>query len=306
LSRLASVTAEVDALFEEFEFAKACDVLYHFAWDEFCDWYLELAKAALTGAGTAAPDGAAAVPAGPGAAPDGAAAVPDGTRRVLGYVLDRLLRLIHPVMPFVTDELWTALTGGESVMVAPWPGELAPGTLVAGALAPGALAPGAAVGPDHADPHAEAVIESLMRLVTGIRRFRADQGLRPSQAVPAVLTGLESTPLAAHEHPIRSLLRLTVPAVGFTPNASVQAEGVTVQLDTSSGIDVAAERRRMTKDLAAAHVDAEVAERKLSTESFVDRAPAEVVAKTRDRLAVAHAEIARITQRLAELADSSS
>jgi valyl-tRNA synthetase len=92
LSRLRRLTAQVDALFEAFEFAKLTEALYHFAWDEFCDWYLELAKPVLSG-------------------PDEAAA--DGTRRVLGHVLDQLLRLLHPMMPFLTDELWTALTGGE-------------------------------------------------------------------------------------------------------------------------------------------------------------------------------------------------
>ena len=106
LSRLAAVTAEADALFEQFEFAKVCDLLYHFAWDEFCDWYLELAKPALTGTDEAAAS---------------------ATRQVLGEVLDRLLRLIHPLLPFVTEELWTALTGGESVVIARWPGQVADG-----------------------------------------------------------------------------------------------------------------------------------------------------------------------------------
>jgi len=281
LSRLAAVTAEADALFEEFEFAKVSDVLYHFAWDEFCDWYLELAKAALNGADEAAAG---------------------LTRRVLGYVLDRLLRLIHPLMPFVTEELWTALTGGESVMVAPWPGVLAD----AGAGAGAAVGVGAAAAAGAADPAAEAVVESLMRLVTGVRRFRADQGLRPGQPVPAVFAGIGDTSLAAHEPSIRALLRLTEPAAGFTPNASVQAEGITVRLDTSSGIDVAAERRRLTKDLAAAQADAEVSQRKLSSQSFLDRAPADVVAKSRDRLAAAQAEIARLRERLTALADAAS
>ncbi len=274
LSRLAAVTGEVDALYEEFEFAKICDVLYHFAWDEFCDWYLELAKIALNSS-------------------DGEA---EQTRRVLGYVLDRLLRLIHPVMPFVTEELWTALTGGESVTVTRWPGAQA------AAEAGGSGVTGVATG--HADPEAEAVIESLMRLVTSVRRFRADQGLRPAQPVPADLAGLESTLLAAHEQSIRSLLRLTPPGAAFTPNASVQAENVTVRLDTSGGIDIAAERRRLAKDLAAAQADIDLAESKLSNQSFVDRAPAEVVAKTRDRLAAARADVARFTQRLAELPES--
>ncbi len=91
LSRLSAVTAQVDADFERFEFAKACETLYHFAWDEFCDWYLELAKIPLASAEEGAGDGAGA------------------TRDVLGFVLDHLLRLLHPIMPFLTDELWTAL-----------------------------------------------------------------------------------------------------------------------------------------------------------------------------------------------------
>ena len=289
LSRLAAVTAGVDALFEEFEFAKICDALYHFAWDEFCDWYLELAKPALGGEDEAAAE---------------------RTRGVLGYVLDRLLRLIHPLMPFVTEELWTALTGGESVMIARWPGVGVPvATEVAHRRTPDAGVKAAAasvelVSPPGAvtvgDPAAEAEIEALMRLVTAVRRFRADQGLRPSQRVPAELAGIEGSLLAAHQHSIRALLRLTEPAAGFSPNASVQAEGVTIAMDTSAGIDLAAERRRLDKDLAAAQADADLAERKLSSQSFIDRAPAEVVAKSRNRLAAAQAEIARLQQRLAE------
>jgi valyl-tRNA synthetase len=261
LSRLAAVITETDALFEEFEFAKVSEILYHFAWDEVFDWYLELAKVTLNGADEAAAG---------------------LTRRVLGHVLDQLLRLIHPIMPFVTDELWTALTGGDSVMIADWPSAV----------------------PADADPAAEAVIESLMRLVTSVRRFRADQGLRPSQAVPAAFEGMAGSTLAPHEASIRALLRLTGPPGDFSPNASVEAEGVTVRLDTSSGIDVAAERRRLTKDLAAAQTDAEISERKLSSQSFVEKAPPEVVAKSRDRLAAAQAEIARLEERLAALAGS--
>ena len=257
LSRLGAVISQADTLFDEFEFAKVSDLLYHFAWDDVCDWYLELAKVALNG-------------------DDQAAA--GRTRQVLGHVLDQLLRLIHPLMPFVTEELWIALTGGESVMIAAWP----------------------SVSPRE-DADAEAEMESLMRLVTAVRRFRADQGLRPTQSVPAVLGGIERAPLAAHERSIRSLLRLTGPGDAFRANARVEAESVTVELDTSSGIDVAAERRRLEKDLATAVADAEVSERKLANPAFVDKAPAEVVAKSRDRLTAARAEIARLQERLATL-----
>src|SRR5205085_1189220 len=95
LSRLQHVIDEVDEEFEGYEFAKVCDTLYHFAWDDVCDWYLELSKPVV--------------------------ATRPQTRRVLGHVLDQLLRLLHPVIPFVTDELWTELTGGDSVMIAEWP-----------------------------------------------------------------------------------------------------------------------------------------------------------------------------------------
>jgi valyl-tRNA synthetase len=267
LSRLGAVTAEVDALFEQFEFAKICDVLYHFAWDEVCDWYLELAKPALTGA-------------------DDAAA--DTTRRVLGEVLDRLLRLIHPLLPFVTDELWTALTGGESIVIARWPGEAADGA--AGQL-----------GPLPADAAAEAEIAALMRLVTEVRRFRSDQGLRPAQQVPARLTGIAATPLAQHEGSIRTLLRLAEPDQAFAPTAALHAEGVTIELDTVAGLDVGAERKRLAKDLAAARAEVEAMERKLANPAFVERAPADVVAKNRDRLAAAQQDAARLADRIAAL-----
>jgi valyl-tRNA synthetase len=123
--------------------------------------------------------------------------------------------------------------------------------------------------------------------------------------VPAVLTGIEATPLAPHEGRIRSLLKLTAAPDGFAPTASVQAEGVTVQLDTAASIDVAAERRRMEKDLLAARADVEAAERKLSSPSFIERAPAAVVAKNRDRLAAALAQISQLEERLAALPPAS-
>ncbi|MBO0776338.1 MAG: class I tRNA ligase family protein, partial [Actinobacteria bacterium] len=191
---------------------------------------------------------------------------------------------LHPVIPFVTDELWTALTGGSTVMAAAWPGGPAAGGPAAGVR----------------DAAAEAEIGSLMRLVTEVRRFRSDQGLRPGQPVPALLSGLAGTRLAGHEASIRALLRLTEPGGSFTATASLQAEGVTVELG-AAGVDVAAQRRRLEKDLAAAQKEAEQTERKLGNESFLAKAPAEVVARTRERLAAARADIDRISARLAGL-----
>jgi valyl-tRNA synthetase len=247
LSRLSSVVAEVDGYFENFEYAKACEALYHFTWDEFCDWYVELAKV---------PSMSADAPA------------------VLGHVLSVLLRMLHPLMPFVTEELWTALTGGETIAVAPWP--------TAG---------------EFADPAAEAEIAGLRRLVTEVRRFRSDQGLGPGQKVAATLEGVEP----AHEEAVRTLLRLTVPAAGFTPTASLAVEGVTVRLDTAGAIDVVAERARLEKDLAGARKEIGQAERKLANEQFLSKAPETVVEKVRTRLQQARADAERLETQIASL-----
>ena len=251
VSRLHAVIAEVDALYEQFEFAKIADVLYHFAWDEVCDWYLELAKISLAG--------------------DGAAT----TRRVLGEVLDNLLRLLHPMVPYVTESLWTALTARESVVVASWP----------------------AADPSRADPAAEAAVADIQAIVTEVRRFRSDQGVKPSQRVPARITGAGEAQQA-----VRFLLRLDEPAAGFAATASLTtATGAVVDLDLSGTIDVAAERARLTKDLAAAEKERATNAAKLGNEAFTAKAPAAVVEKHRARLAAAEADIARVQAALAAL-----
>ena len=155
--------------------------------------------------------------------------------------------------------------------------------------------------PAVTDAAAEAEMASVMRLVTEVRRFRSDQGLRPGQRVAARLVGIGATPLAGHEEAIRSLLRLSPPADGFAASASLSVEGTTVELDVAGAIDVAAERRRLEKDLAAARSEAEQADRKLANADFTAKAPAAVVAKTRQRLDDARSDIARLEQRLASI-----
>ena len=140
LGRLDEVLAEIDAGFESYEFSKACEALYHFAWDEVCDWYLELAKVQFA---------------------ENDEKRSEATALVLGAVLEPLLRALSPVMPFVTEVLWKALTGGESLVVAPWP---------------------TTSGRDWSSDSA-ARVDDLQRLITEVRRFRSDQGLRPGQRV---------------------------------------------------------------------------------------------------------------------------
>ncbi|MCR8574455.1 valine--tRNA ligase [Streptomyces sp. Isolate_219] len=255
LSRLNSVVAEVDAYYDDYQFAKLSDTLFHFAWDEVFDWYVELSKTTFMAGGPAA----------------------DASRRVLGEVLDVTLRLLHPIVPFVTETLWTTLTGGESVVIAEWPKDSG-----------------------FRDAAAEREIETVQQVVTEVRRFRSDQGLQPGQKVPAQLD-LSGTALAAHEAAMRSLLRLQPAGDGFSATASLPVAGATVALDLSGTIDVEAERKRLTKDLGAAEKEKAQATAKLGNEAFLAKAPEKVVDKIRGRLEAAEADIVRITAQLASL-----
>jgi valyl-tRNA synthetase len=256
LSRLDTVIGAVDAAYEDFEFAKISDLLYHFAWDEVCDWYVELAKIQIAEGGDRA----------------------GHTRVVLGQVLDALLRLLHPLMPFVTEELWRALTARPSVMVASWP----------------------VADERYADPAAEREILAVQELVTEVRRFRSDQGLKPGQRVASRLS-LEGTALSAHEGAVRTLLRLDAPGPSFAATARLVVGTATVELDTAGTIDVAAERKRLDKDLAAARKEAAQVAAKLANEQFMAKAPDDVVTKVRSRAAQADADIARLEAQLAAL-----
>jgi valyl-tRNA synthetase len=258
LSRLTAVTAEVDALMEDYQHAKACDALYHFAWDEVFDWYVELAKAPLNAGGERA----------------------EATRAVLGHVLDATLRLLHPYIPFVTEELWKTLTGGETIVTAAWP------------TAEDSLR----------DPAAEAEILALQQAVTEVRRFRSDQGLNVGQRVPGRLA-LQGS-LAAHEGDLRSLARLTDPAEDFAATATLKTAQATVELDLSGTIDVGAERARLTKDQTAAAKEIAQANAKLGNAAFLAKAPEAVVDKIRTRLATAEADLNRIQAQLEALPEA--
>lgn len=262
LDRLDQVLAEVDSAFDAYEFGKACEALYHFAWDELCDWYLELAKVQF-------------------AADDARA---ESTRVVLGTVLDAVLRLLHPVIPFVTESLWQALTGGESVVIAAWP--QASGNPV--------------------DEVAAQHIADAQQLITEIRRFRSDQGLADKQKVRARLIGLGEAGLTELREAVTSLARLTELEDGYVATASVEVRlsrsTVVVGLNTEGAVDLEAERRRLEKDLAAAEKELAGTAAKLGNEAFLAKAPEPVVEKIKARRDVAAAEVERIGARLAELA----
>ncbi len=250
LSRLQAVVTEVDEQYERYEFAKITDLLYHFAWDEVCDWYIELAKLSLSG------------PAG------------DDTRRVLGEVLDTVLRLLHPFVPFVTETLWTAThrtrVGGDRRLAGRRHRPCQPRCRGCGARPADGGRRGAA-------------------LPLRSRRQAVAEGAGPAVGNATI-----------DEAAVRALLRLDEPGPDFTPTGSplTTAVGVRVELDLSGTIDVAAERARLSKDLAAAQKERDVNTTKLLNDSFVSKAPEPVITKVRDRLTAAEAEIDRISAAL--------
>ncbi|MBN9644167.1 valine--tRNA ligase [Corynebacterium mendelii] len=273
LDRLDDIRREVDDLLDRYQFAKATELLYQFAWGELCDWYLEIAKVQI--------------PRDEAAATADELARGDNTRLVLGRVLDQVLRMLHPFVPFVTETLWKALTDGESLVVADWP----TATSVAG-------------GADK-DPAAARRVADVQKLVTEIRRFRSDQGIKPSAPLPARID-FAACDLSGEQSLVRSLARSPQPGDDFTASATIEVRlnqaTVEVAIDTSGAIDVEAEKKRLEKDLAAAKKELESTGKKLSNENFLAKAPAAVVEKIRCRRKVAEEETARITARLEELA----
>jgi valyl-tRNA synthetase len=188
--------------------------------------------------------------------------------------------MLHPVIPFVTEALWRSLTDGASVVIASWP--TASGT--------------------EADAVAAQRISDLQRLVTELRRFRSDQGLKDRQKVAARLIGIEAADLVEQQAAVASLAQLTPPEDGFAATASLEVRlhnaTVTVEIDTSGAVDLVAERRRLEKDLAAAEKELAGTGAKLGNEAFLGKAPEPVVAKIRDRNEVAREEVARLRARL--------
>jgi valyl-tRNA synthetase len=250
LTRLDETILEVDELFEKFEFAKACELIYHFAWDDLCDWYLELSKASFQ-AGSA------------------------DSKRVLGHVIDQLMRLMHPVMPFLTEELWCTFTNGETLVTSNWP----------------------KANPSERDENSKKIVAGLQELVTEIRRFRNDQGIKTSAKVAAAFNNLGE--LAPFENAIRTVCRLE--SMTGTASAQIEVGSAKVDFDLTGAVDVAAERARLTKDLAQAEKDLQTAKVKLDNEGFMAKAPIEVVQEIRQRLTETTADIERISAQLASL-----
>jgi valyl-tRNA synthetase len=269
ISALQRTEAEVERGFTEYRLDNVAGAIYRFAWDEYCDWYLELAKVQLQ---------------------SGDESEQRATRRTLVRVLEAILRLAHPVMPYVTEELWQSVSvpagkrdaadDAASVMLQPYPRSQ----------------------PERIDPHAEAWMSRLKAMVEAVRALRSEMGVAASQRVPLLASGDTQMLLSAFPYMV-PLARLSDAMVVDTlPDieAPVQVAAES-RLMLRIEIDAAAERERLGKEIARLEGEAAKANAKLGNASFVERAPAAVVAQEQERFAAFGSTLEKLRQQLARL-----
>ena len=253
----------VTAALETCAFDDAANALYKFIWNVFCDWYLELAKPILNG--------------------DDETATQE-IRAMTAWVLDQAMVMLHPVMPFITEELW-GQTGGQGMLISrAWP------KFDAAAI----------------DPEADEEINWLVDLITEIRSIRSEMNVPGSARAPLALSGASDATrvrMARHEDLILSLGRLSEVRVGEGAPGSVPfvAGEATAHLAIAEFIDVKAEEARLRKDIAAFDKDMEATLKKLDNPAFVARAPEEVIEENRERLRDAQSGKARLSAALERL-----
>ncbi len=272
LSRFHSAARDATRALTGYRYNELGETLYHFMWDDFCDWYLEIAKARIN-SGENAP------------------------RAVLAYVLDGLLRLLHPVVPFITEAVWQRLNE-----VAPRRG---PDNATAEPMLVRAQWPRA----DAAciDPALEQRFETLRDLIREVRNVRTQHNIPRSQSTDVVVEaqGREAEFIADNGALIRSQAsvgELSIQKPGYRPPADAAAATVgTVKLYVLGAVDREAELSRLSKEADKLRKAIESAEKKLSNENFVQKAPAEVVRQQRDRLAEQKAQLAAVEDAMEKL-----
>ena len=270
VSQLQALEAEVARGFADYRFDNIANALYRYVWDEYCDWYLELAKVQIQ---------------------TGTPAQQLGTRRTLIRVLEAVLRLAHPIIPFITEELW------QKVSVAA--GKRQPG--VADSVS---VQPYPQPNPQAVDAAAEAEVDELKAQVEAVRALRGEMNLSPAQKVPLCAQG--DAPVLKRNAPyLAALAKLSeVEVLGSLPDAGapVQVVGGS-RLMLRVEIDVAAERARLDKEIARLEGEMAKANGKLSNASFVERAPAAVVAQEKARVAQFGETLQKVREQRIKLGD---
>jgi valyl-tRNA synthetase len=288
----AAATREVTEAIEACRFNDAAAAIYRFVWNVYCDWYLELAKPVLMGE-------------------EGAAKTE--TRAMVAWARDEILKLLHPFMPFITEELW-AVTARRDGLLA-----LAPWSRSAGGLTADQLALLSTTGPndpllppvfvaldaaDFSDPAAEAEIGWVVDLVTAIRSVRAEMNITPATLTPLVLANASAETKGRAERwndVVKRMARLAdISFADTAPEGAVQllVRGEVAALPLKGVIDLSAEQARLEKELAKAEADIKRVDAKLSNEKFVANAPEEIVEEEREKRDAAGARKARILEAL--------
>ncbi|QIG92135.1 valine--tRNA ligase [Bradyrhizobium sp. 6(2017)] len=271
------VTREVTETIEDHRFNDAAGAIYRFVWNVFCDWYLELAKPVLMGE-------------------EGAAKAE--TRAMIAWTRDEILKLLHPFMPFITEELWAVTAKRDGLLVlASWPrksgvtGEQLVAIATAGPVVDPIIPPVIAAldADEFSDPGAEAEIGWVVDLVTAMRSVKAEMNIPPSTLTPLVIAGAsEETRDRAQRwnDTIKRLARLSdISFADAAPEGAVQllVRGEVVALPLKGVIDLAAERTRLEKELGKADADIKRVDAKLANEKFVANAPEELVEEEKEK-----------------------
>ena len=266
LTRLKQTLAEVEQHFASYRFDHLAQTLYEFVWNEFCDWFLELAKPALIG-------------------DDAAAAA--STRHTLLVVLESVLRALHPIIPFITEEIWQELPVRSSLSAKNTPASMPDSSqrLLVLCAYPQA-------GDFSADEAATAEIEWFKNVLSGIRRIRSEMNISPARTIPLLLADGDAgdrTRVAKFATQISFLARTEVPqwvgSGGAEPAAAAAVVGsLRVLIPLAGLIDLGAEQARLAKEISRIEVEIKKCEGKLGNASFVANAPAEVVAQERQRI----------------------